>query len=168
MSMAKSKPFMLKFGCLIGFLIGVFSLYFYSKDVIFPMLKHPMLFSWYISLLLGVVAPLSLVISSVAAFKLLKWGRRLFISLMLWNLFFTLAFHAIIENGIRLPMALWIRDYVFPLVSVFFATDSIVFRMAFDDPWVGFNYWAGFFLRVILCIIPLFCFIRPKIKEQFN
>lgn len=160
--------FMIVISAVMGLLIGISASYFSIKDSLLPSLASQIPISWCIPLLFGILLHISLIVSSIYTLKFKNRARVLLIVLMLWNLFIGLGMQVITAFNIRFPFGHLIHDYIIPLWSVFFATDSLVFRMGFDDPWVGFNYGASFFLRISLCIIIILCLIRPKVKEQFR
>jgi hypothetical protein len=84
-----------------------------------------------------------------------NWARVLLLYLLTVNL-------------IIIPFEELIRNYVMPIWSTYFATYLLVFKMGYDDPWVTFNYWAGFLLRISLSVGIVFCLTRSKIKERFR
>lgn len=159
---------MIQTASILGLLIGISAFYFSIKDSLLPSLASQIPISWCIPLLFGVLLHISLIVSSIYTLKLKNWARVLLLTLMSWNLFIGLGMQVITAFNIRFPFGHLIHDYIIPLWSVFFATDSLVFRMGFDDPWVGFNYWASFFLRISLCIIVILCLNRTKVKGRFK
>lgn len=166
--MTKKKALVLiKLMCIIGIFLGIINLWRHIKEGYWYGPSSNYLYRYSLSLfIVAIIFNLSLIIFGYLTLKLKSWARRIFISILLINLFGTLLCYVIIQN----QLSRFFLDIMMP-VSTMLLDNYIRFRYVinwFPLSFWNIVYWGQFFLLIVILVIPVFYLIRPKVKEQFN